>query len=71
MKAIDIIRIISEGEFITLVVEQFGMKFETRRFSRTLSENYDKPEDEGVREFLNKEVKSIFTREDGLVITLK
>ena len=71
MKAIDIIRIISEGEFITLVVEQFGMKFETRRFSRTLYENYDKPEDEGVREFLNKEVKSIFTREDGLVITLK
>lgn len=71
MKAIDIIRIISGGEFITLIVEQFGMKFETRRSCRLLIENYDKPEDEGIREFLNKEVKSIFTREDGLVITLK
>lgn len=71
MKAIDIIRIISGKELITLIVKQFGMKFETRRSSRSLLENYDKPEDEGVREFLNKEVKSIFTREDGLVITLK
>ena len=71
MKAIDIIRIISREEFITLIVKQFGMKFEARRSSRMLLENYDKPEDEGIREFLNKEVKDIFTREDGLVITLK
>ena len=71
MKAIDIIRIISREEFITLIVKQFGMNFEARRYSRMLLENYDKPEDEGIREFLNKEVKGIFTREDGLVITLK
>ena len=71
MRAIDIIRIISEKESITLSVDQFGMKFETRRSCGLLVENYDKSEDEGIREFLNKEVKSVFTREDGIVITLK
>lgn len=71
MKAIDVIRIISKEEFITVIVEKFGMKFETRRSCGLLVENYEKSGDEGIREFLNKEVKSIYTREDGLAINLK
>lgn len=71
MKAIDIIKVTGENVKVSIEMKTFGLKFVTEKYAEAFVEAYDKGEEEELKAFLEKEVKSVYAYDNNLYLVLK
>ena len=71
MKAIDIIKVTGENVKVSIEMKAFGLRFIAEKYTEAFVEAYDKGEDEELRAFLEKEVKSVYAYDNNLYLVLK
>lgn len=71
MRAIDIIRITGSSVKVSVEMKAFGLRFVTEKYADAFAEAYDKREDDELREFLEKEVKTVIAYDLNLYLVLK
>lgn len=71
MKAIDIIKVTGENVKVSIEIKTFGLRFVTEKYAEAFVEAYDKGEEEELKAFLEKEVKSVYAYDNNLYLVLK